>query len=179
MAKDSITVRLIRFDPRGEPAECRPGFLHLWALYVRGFNPRYHCQRCLRGRLSAQIKTRFTPDRRLLTWYWTKLTPSTRFTCAASRVAIGHHEATITFPFPLVQDIGSFEQQTYNKGYIIKVTNAGGSRYLNCQQVGYCRAGRIGSLLQLSLWCLPLWIRTCVTRSSGLEDIVRILRMRC
>ena len=37
------------------------GFLHLWAMYVRGFNPAQHCQKALRGRLSGLIKTRMTP----------------------------------------------------------------------------------------------------------------------
>ena len=37
------------------------GFLHLWAMYVRGFNPSHHCQRCLRGRISGKITTRATP----------------------------------------------------------------------------------------------------------------------
>ena len=36
------------------------GFLHLWAMYVRGFNSKEHCQKSLRGRLSEHVTTRFT-----------------------------------------------------------------------------------------------------------------------
>jgi hypothetical protein len=36
------------------------GFLHFWAIYVRGFNPRFHCQKAFRGTLSRRVKTRST-----------------------------------------------------------------------------------------------------------------------
>src|SRR5882762_3929248 len=36
------------------------GFIHLWAMYVTGFNQKEHCQRCLRGKLSSYVRTKHT-----------------------------------------------------------------------------------------------------------------------
>lgn len=51
---------------RPEPSSATPrgavaGFLHLWVVYVRGFNPKHHCQRCLRGKISGKVTTQATP----------------------------------------------------------------------------------------------------------------------
>ena len=42
------------------------GFSHLWAIYVKGFNPKFHCQKAFRGRLSQRVKTRSTPLNKVL-----------------------------------------------------------------------------------------------------------------
>ena len=58
-ARDAVSVTIVQ--PL-HPAPFVSGFLHLWAMYLRGFNHRFHCQRSLRGRISSKITTKYTPS---------------------------------------------------------------------------------------------------------------------
>jgi hypothetical protein len=51
------TIRLRVTHPEKEPGPIE-GLLSLWAFYVRGFNPKVHCQRCFRGARASNFKTR-------------------------------------------------------------------------------------------------------------------------
>ena len=49
-----VTITVSSVDNRSTTLA---GFLHLWAMYVRGFNYRQHCQKSFRGRLSQFVRT--------------------------------------------------------------------------------------------------------------------------
>lgn len=122
MQAPSITVRFINGDPRLAPANCVVGFIHLWAVYVRGFDSRYHCQRCLKGRVSRRITTSSTPvgSDLLLDEDGTY---SAVYLCGVAR-GPRKLRALNNVHLPLENDVGSsYERRTYN-GYIVQVTNA-------------------------------------------------------
>ena len=39
-----------------------PGFMWLWMKYVTGFNPKYHCTHCLKGRYSKSFSKTSNPN---------------------------------------------------------------------------------------------------------------------
>lgn len=121
-ANDSISVT---FSPRTDESVHHPsviGFLHLWAVYVRGFNPRHHCQRCLRGPISKLITSRRTPVLQQI------VLDETRdfrvvYICGVSNGKVGDRsERNLHLPLQGVPG-EYFEYETYNK-YRIGVRNA-------------------------------------------------------
>lgn len=55
----SETIR-VRFSHPEESRTYVHGFIHLWAVYVSGFNHREHCQKAFRGKLSQLVRTNET-----------------------------------------------------------------------------------------------------------------------
>lgn len=105
-----------------EPHASVTGFLHLWAIYVRGFDPKHHCQRCLRGKISAKIRTRATPIQEEIIFDETS-DYQVIYLCgvAKGRVADRRHN---NLHLPLRPALGrQFELNTYNK-YTITVKDA-------------------------------------------------------
>src|ERR1035437_5810609 len=51
------TIRL-RIEHPTEPAGLIKGFALLWAFYVRGFKPDFHCQECFVGELASNFHSR-------------------------------------------------------------------------------------------------------------------------
>ena len=94
------------------------GFLHLWALYVRGFDPRYHCQRCLQGPLSKRVITAGTligeeilldefDDYRAI------------YLCGVARGKITNRKLH-NLHLPIERSVGEvFEYTTYNRYHLI------------------------------------------------------------
>ena len=115
----------IRFSPLNATQESPPyvtGFLHLWAVYVRAFDPRFHCQRCLRGRISDQIRTGCTPIEIDLS-----LNETSNFdciyVCGVAQGAIKSRKRN-NLHLPLAFSPGaSSEHRTYNE-YAVYVSNA-------------------------------------------------------
>lgn len=98
------------------------GFLHLWAVYVRGFDPRFHCQRCLRGLLSARIKSSSTPLNTDLLLDEASVFDSI-YLCGVARGTLPSR-STNNLHLPLEKCPGaSFSCLTYN-GYAVQVSNA-------------------------------------------------------
>jgi len=104
---------------------CEPnvsGFLHLWALYVTGFDERFHCQRALRGSLSARIKTQSTPPNTEI-----QLTESKAFDsiylCGVSRGPVASRSKN-NLHLALEPKLGvEFAHRAYN-GYVVSIKNA-------------------------------------------------------
>ena len=98
------------------------GFLHLWAVYVRGFDPRHHCQRCLRGPLTNRITTVETPVEREIVL---DETPNfcAIYICGVARGKVRDRPANnLHLPLRNVPGL-HFEYNTYN-GYKIQLRNA-------------------------------------------------------
>lgn len=118
----SITIRFTGQPDWGSPPACVTGFVHLWAVYVRSFDQRFHCQRCLRGRLSRRIKTSSTPLNTDLTLDETSVFDSI-YVCGVARGPRISRSAN-NLHLPLEESPGaSFSCITYN-GYTIHVSNA-------------------------------------------------------
>src|SRR5579862_4567956 len=54
MQTEAVTITVSSVDNKARQVA---GFRHLWAMYVRGFNHRQHCQKSFRGRLSQFVRT--------------------------------------------------------------------------------------------------------------------------
>lgn len=121
-ADNPISVTFL--PPKDGGAHCAslPGFLHLWAVYVRGFNVEHHCQRCLRGPISKLITSRQTPVCREI------ILDETRnfrvlYVCGVSKGRI-RDRSNRNLHLPLLPVPGEyFEYETYTR-YTIKVKNA-------------------------------------------------------
>src|ERR1019366_3086802 len=91
-------------------------------MYVRNFDPRFHCQRCLRGRISIRIKTSSTPLDTDLVLDETSTFDSI-YLCGVAR-GRRSSRSTNNLHLPLEPQPGaSFSCTTYN-GYTIYVSNA-------------------------------------------------------
>src|SRR5215472_8100711 len=121
-ANDPISVT---FSPRTDESahySSVMGFLHLWAVYVRGFNPQHHCQRCLRGPISKLITSRRTPVLQQIVLDEAR-NFSVVYICGVSNGRIGDR-SNRNLHLPLRCVPGEyFEYETYNK-YRIVVRNA-------------------------------------------------------
>jgi hypothetical protein len=98
------------------------GFAHLWAVYVRSFDQRYHCQRCLRGRLSERIRTSTTLVDTDLCLDETSIFDSI-YVCGVARGPRSSRSVK-NLHLPLERSPGtSLTCSTYN-GYLVHVSNA-------------------------------------------------------
>ncbi len=124
-ADNACSPIVLRFAlPTGPPALsiAVSGFLHLWAIYVRGFDDRFHCQRCLRGRLSARVKTYTTPVEEEIVLN-EEVGFDSVYVCGVARGEISKRRVN-NLHLPLEQTPGcSFDFDAYN-GYTIHVSNA-------------------------------------------------------
>jgi hypothetical protein len=98
------------------------GFAHLWAKYVRGFNPGVHCQHALKGPLSALIKTKTTPTRTPLSLDETGSYDSLYICGVASGPVSGRRANNLHLPLEY-RPGARFVHATYN-GYLLDVENA-------------------------------------------------------
>jgi hypothetical protein len=125
MANDGgpVTVRFLA--PAGELSrngDTVSGFVHLWAVYVRGFNPRYHCQKCLVGPISNRVTTLGTPvDREIILDEGGEF--RALYLCGIARGRIRDRAAN-NLHLPMQPHPGEhFEISSYNK-YRIHIDNA-------------------------------------------------------
>jgi hypothetical protein len=98
------------------------GFLHLWAIYVNGFDARFHCQKALRGRISSRIKTQSTPINTELRLDEVQTFDSI-YLCGVAKGPISSRSRN-NLQLPLEAKLGKrFTYRTYN-GYEVSVENA-------------------------------------------------------
>jgi hypothetical protein len=98
------------------------GFLHLWAIYIRGFNQVHHCQKALRGMLSGRVTTVGTIPDKDLTFDETANFDSL-YICGVARGPVVSRKCN-NLHVPLEPSIGSsLTLNTYN-GYVLAVNNA-------------------------------------------------------
>jgi hypothetical protein len=121
-----------KFLPKGHEVEIRftglnnlafvNGFTHLWAAYVRGFNPKQHCQKAFLGRISNRIKTRTTLVGEPLILDETGDFDSL-YICGVSSGSVRHRKFN-NLHLPLQHQHGeTCSISTYN-GYTVSVRNA-------------------------------------------------------
>lgn len=121
-ANTPISVMFLPPNDEGAQHPAVTGFRHLWAVYVRGFNARQHCQRCLRGPISTQITSGRTPIRREIVLDETSHF-SVLYICGVSSGRVSDRSSrNLHLPLRPVPD-EYLEYETYNK-YRIRVRNA-------------------------------------------------------
>jgi len=119
---NAIAVTFMPVDADVSSSATVTGFLHLWAVYVTGFNPSYHCQRCLRGRISKFVGTRSTPVIREIVFSETA-NFDVVYICGVASGKISERWRR-NLQLPLLPSPGeSFDYTTYNN-YKIRVKNA-------------------------------------------------------
>jgi hypothetical protein len=98
------------------------GFVHLWAVYVRGFNHEQHCQKALKGHLSSSVKTKSTPlSTRLLLGELE--TYDSLYICGVAHGPVTARRSN-NLHLPLEPRSGNdLVQWTYN-GYLLHIENA-------------------------------------------------------
>jgi hypothetical protein len=121
-ANAPISVMFLTHNDEDAHHSAVRGFLHLWAIYVRGFNAQQHCQRCLRGPISKLITSGRTPIRQEIVLDETR-DFSVVYICGVSSGRVSDRSSS-NLHLPLRPVPGEyFECETYNK-YRIRVKNA-------------------------------------------------------
>jgi hypothetical protein len=104
------------------PTEHVNGFLHLWAMYVCGFNHREHCQKAFRGKLSRFVKTGSTALDTSFAFDEVEIYDSL-YICGVAKGSVLARRRN-NLHLALEPELGSgFIHETYN-GYLIHVENA-------------------------------------------------------
>jgi hypothetical protein len=112
----------LRISHRSLNTQYVDGFLHLWAFYVRGFNPRFHCQKAFRGQISQRIKTRSTPLNTALLLGETRSYDTLYICGVAQGPVIARRERNLHLALEF-SDGASLIHTTYN-GYQLHIDNA-------------------------------------------------------
>jgi hypothetical protein len=116
---DAVTVTIRSLAGTSGQVE---GFLHLWAMYVSGFNYREHCQKSFRGKLSQFIRTRNTLLDRSFTFNEIGVYDSLYICGVAKGPVSARRLNNLHLALEPAQGSG-FIHETYH-GYLIHVQNA-------------------------------------------------------
>lgn len=119
---DPIIVKFVAPEDDDEALTAVPGFNQLWAMYVRGFNPKVHCQNCLRGQRSAQVSRTATPVNTDIVMNETERYDSIYICGLASGKKSERWFRNLHLPLEHAPGI-SFSQALYN-GFTVHVMNA-------------------------------------------------------
>jgi hypothetical protein len=172
-----IVITITSADPSVQLVR---GFLHLWCMYVRGFNFREHCQKAFRGRLSRYVTTRGTRVSVPFT-FDEEYKYDSLYICGVARGPVSQR-STNNLHLALEPRLGSrFTHYTYN-GYLLSIRNAAklpipelperwqglSAAYTRCCNFRFC-AYRFG------YWSPPV----CAIESEDMKSDLKMPQSRC
>jgi hypothetical protein len=115
----TIRLRITHPTKLSGPIE---GFQHLWAFYVRGFNPADHCQDCFIGELAPNFKTGHTPGGVVIEFNRMEGFHSL-YICGVGKGKIDERYRT-NFHFPLKYQEGETTNKKTENDYLFIAENA-------------------------------------------------------